>query len=205
MAFAHLHVHTEYSLLDGACRIERLLDTAQEMGYQAVAITDHGNMYGTIDFYKAAKKRGVKPIIGCEVYVAKRTRFDKVHELDSENRHLVLLCENETGYHNLAAMVSMAWTQGFYNRPRVDFELLEQYHQGLIALSACVSGEIPRALLRGEYEEAKAAALRYQGIFGSGNFFLELQDHGLNDEHYVNPGIIRLSEETGMAIWSSIL
>lgn len=200
MAFAHLHVHTEYSLLDGACRIERLLDTAQEMGYQAVAITDHGNMYGTIDFYKAAKKRGVKPIIGCEVYVAKRTRFDKVHELDSENRHLVLLCENETGYHNLAAMVSMAWTQGFYNRPRVDFELLEQYHQGLIALSACVSGEIPRALLRGEYEEAKAAALRYQGIFGSGNFFLELQDHGLNDEHYVNPGIIRLSEETGIPL-----
>ena len=154
MAFVHLHVHTEYSLLDGACRIERLLDKAQALGHEAVAITDHGNMYGVIDFYKAAKQRGVKPIIGCEVYVAKRTRFDKVHELDGENRHLVLLCENDAGYRNLAAMVSMAWTEGFYNRPRVDFALLKQYHEGLIALSACVSGEIPRALLRGDYQGA---------------------------------------------------
>ena len=200
MAFVHLHVHTEYSLLDGACRIERLLDKAQALGHEAVAITDHGNMYGVIDFYKAAKQRGVKPIIGCEVYVAKRTRFDKVHELDGENRHLVLLCENDAGYRNLAAMVSMAWTEGFYNRPRVDFALLKQYHEGLIALSACVSGEIPRALLRGDYQGAKEAALRYREIFGPENFFLELQDHGLSDEKLVNPGLLRLSEETGVPL-----
>ena len=197
MAFVHLHLHTEYSLLDGACRIERLLDHIQEMGQNAVAITDHGCMYGVIDFYKAAKKRGVKPIIGCEVYVAKRTRFDKVHEFDAENRHLVLLCENETGYRNLITMVSKAWTEGFYNKPRVDFELLQQYHEGLIALSACLSGEIPRALARNDYEGAKEAALQYRDIFGEGNFYLELQDHGLDGEHYVNPNIIHLEFEFG--------
>ena len=200
MAFAHLHVHTEYSLLDGACRIERLLDRAQELGQEAVAITDHGNMYGVLDFYKAAKKRGIRPVIGCEVYVAKRTRFDRVQELDRENRHLVLLCENNTGYRNLTALVSKAWIEGFYNRPRVDFELLRQHHEGLIALSACISGEIPRALLRGQYAAAKEAALRYQEIFGPENFFLELQDHGLKDEHYVNPGILKLAEETGRTV-----
>ena len=200
MAFVHLHLHTEYSLLDGACRIERLLDHIQEMGQNAVAITDHGCMYGVIDFYKAAKKRGVKPIIGCEVYVAKRTRFDKVHEFDAENRHLVLLCENETGYRNLITMVSKAWTEGFYNKPRVDFELLQQYHEGLIALSACLSGEIPRALARNDYEGAKEAALQYRDIFGEGNFYLELQDHGLDGEHYVNPNIIRMSRETGIPL-----
>ena len=200
MAFAHLHVHTEYSLLDGACRIERLLDRAQELGQEAVAITDHGNMYGVLDFYKAAKKRGIRPVIGCEVYVAKRTRFDRVQELDRENRHLVLLCENNTGYRNLTALVSKAWIEGFYNRPRVDFELLRQHHEGLIALSACISGEIPRALLRGQYAAAKEAALRYQEIFGPENFFLELQDHGLKDEHYVNPGILKLAEETGIPL-----
>ncbi len=200
MAFAHLHVHTEYSLLDGACRIGKLLDRAAELGQTAVAITDHGNMYGAIDFYKAAKARGIKPILGCEVYVAKRTRFDRIHELDSENRHLVLLCENETGYKNLIAMVSKAWTEGFYNRPRVDFELLEKHHEGLIALSACLAGEIPRALSRGDYAGAKEAALRYRGIFGAGNFFLELQDHGLDEQHYVNPQIIRLAKETGIPL-----
>lgn len=200
MAFAHLHVHTEYSLLDGACRIERLLDRAKELGQDTVAITDHGNMYGAVEFYKAAKKRGIKPVIGCEVYVAKRTRFDKVSELDRENRHLVLLCENQTGYRNLIAMVSKGWIEGFYNRPRIDMELMEQHHEGIIALSACVSGEIPRALLRGDYEEAKEAALRYRDIFGPENFYLELQDHGLNDEHYVNPSIIRISEETGIPL-----
>ncbi len=196
MAFAHLHLHTEYSLLDGACRIELLLDRIQALGQTAVAITDHGCMYGVIEFYKAAKKRGIKPILGCEVYVAKRTRFDRVHELDSENRHLVLLCENETGYRNLIAMVSKSWTEGFYNRPRVDFELLEQHHEGLIALSACLAGEIPRALSRNDYAGAKEAALRYREIFGPENFFLELQDHGLDGQHYVNPQIIRLSRET---------
>ncbi len=200
MAFVHLHLHTEYSLLDGACRIERLLDRAKELGHEAVAITDHGNMYGVIDFYKAAKKRGIKPVIGCEVYVAKRSRLDKVHELDSENRHLVLLCKDETGYRNLTALVSLGWTEGFYSRPRVDFQLLEQYHEGLIALSACVSGEIPRALLRGDYAGAREAALRYRNIFGEENFYLEIQDHGLSDESYVNPSLIRLSEETGIPL-----
>ena len=200
MAFVHLHVHTEYSLLDGACRIERLLDRAKELGQEAVAITDHGNMYGVIDFYKAAKARGVKPIIGCEVYVAKRTRFDKVHELDGENRHLVLLCKDETGYKNLIAMVSKAWTEGFYSKPRVDFELLEQHHEGLIALSACLAGEIPRALSRNDYDGAKEAALRYQEIFGEENFYLELQDHGLDEQHYVNSSIIKLSRETGIPL-----
>ena len=172
MAFAHLHVHTEYSLLDGACRIERLLDTAKALGQQAVAITDHGCMYGVVDFYKAAKKRGIQPILGCEVYVARRTRFDKVHELDGESRHLVLLCENEEGYHNLIALVSKAWVEGFYNKPRVDLELLRQHHQGLIALSACLAGEIPRALSRGDYPGAKEAALQYRDIFGPGEFLL---------------------------------
>ena len=200
MSFVHLHVHTEYSLLDGACRIGQLMDRVKALGQEAVAITDHGCMYGVIEFYKAAKKAGIKPIIGCEVYVAKRTRLDKVHELDGENRHLVLLCENETGYRNLTALVSKAWTEGFYNRPRVDFQLLEEHHEGLIALSACVSGEVPRALLRGDYEGAKAAALNYQRIFGEGNFYLELQDHGLDNEHYVNPNLIRMSRETGIPL-----
>lgn len=200
MAFAHLHLHTEYSLLDGACRIERLLDKVQELGQTSVAITDHGCMYGVIEFYKAAKKRGIKPVLGCEVYVAKRTRFDRVHELDSENRHLVLLCENEAGYRNLIAMVSKSWTEGFYNRPRVDFELLEQHHEGLIALSACLAGEIPKALSRNDYAGAKEAALRYREIFGPENFFLEIQDHGLENQHYVNPQIIRLSKETGIPL-----
>ncbi|MEG1427754.1 MAG: DNA polymerase III subunit alpha, partial [Oscillospiraceae bacterium] len=200
MAFAHLHLHTEYSLLDGACRIEKMLDRAKELGQTSVAMTDHGVMYGTIDFYKAAKKRGIKPIVGCEVYVAKRTRFDRVHGLDRENRHLVLLCENEIGYKNLIAMVSKGWTEGFYNRPRVDFELLEKHHQGLIALSACLAGEIPRALEVNDYEAAKTAALRYQNIFGEKNFYLELQDHGLREQKHVNPQIVRLSRETGIPL-----
>lgn len=198
--FAHLHLHSEYSLLDGACRINQMLDTAAARGDSAVAITDHGVMYGAVDFYKAAKKRGIKPIIGCEVYVAQRTRFDKVHELDAENRHLVLLCENNTGYQNLIALVSKAWTEGFYSKPRVDFELLEEHHEGLIALSACLAGEIPRALTANDYEGAKRAALRYNNIFGQGNFYLELQDHGLREQKRVNPSIIRLAGETGIPL-----
>lgn len=198
--FVHLHVHSEYSLLDGACRINRLVDTAASRGDKAVAITDHGVMYGAVDFYKAAKKRSIKPIIGCEVYVAQRTRFDKVHGLDSENRHLVLLCENNQGYQNLIAMVSKSWTEGFYSKPRVDFELLRKYHSGLIALSACLAGEIPRALSAGDYDGAKAAAVRYDGIFGRGNFYLELQDHGLREQKLINPMIIKLSEETGIPL-----
>ncbi len=200
MAFAHLHVHTEYSLLDGACRMERMLDRAKELGQTAVAITDHGVMYGVVDFYKAAKKRGIKPIIGCEVYVAKRTRFDKVHEFDRENRHLVLLCKNETGYKNLLQLVSSAWTQGFYNSPRIDFDLLKEHSEGLIALSACLAGEIPRALMRNDYEEAKRVALRYKELFGEGNYYLELQDHGLLEQKRVNPQIIKLSQETGIPL-----
>lgn len=200
MAFTHLHVHTEYSLLDGACRIEQMLDSAKEQGFTSVAMTDHGVMYGAIDFYKAAKKRGIKPIIGCEVYVAKRTRFDRVHELDRENRHLVLLCKNEIGYRNLIAMVSSAFVEGFYNNPRVDFELLKKHSEGLIALSACLAGEIPRALKAGDYAGAKEAALRYREIFGPDNFYLELQDHGIQEQKYVNPQIIRLSRETGIPL-----
>ena len=198
--FVHLHLHSEYSLLDGACRINQLVETAAARGDTAVAVTDHGVMYGAVDFYKAAKKQGVKPIIGCEVYVAQRTRFDKVHELDGENRHLVLLCENNTGYQNLIAMVSKAWTEGFYSKPRVDFDLLEKHHEGLIALSACLAGEIPRALNANDYQGAKEAALRYNEIFGQGNFYLELQDHGIPEQKRINPSIIRLSQETGIPL-----
>ena len=200
MGFVHLHVHTEFSLLDGACRIRDLIPRVQALGQSAVAITDHGNMYGVIDFYKAAKAAGVKPIIGCEVYVAPRTRFDKVHALDRESYHLVLLCENETGYHNLCYMVSQAYVEGFYNRPRVDLELLRSHHEGLIALSACLAGRIPQCILHDDYEAAKASALEYAAIFGEGNFFLELQDHGLAEQRAVNPQILRLARETGLPL-----
>ncbi len=198
--FVHLHLHTEYSLLDGACRIQQLLDLAAARGDTAVAITDHGVMYGAVQFYKEAKKRGIRPIVGCEVYVAQRTRFDKTNELDSESRHLVLLCENQQGYENLIRMVSASWTEGFYRKPRVDFELLEKYHQGLIALSACLAGEVPRALTAGDYQEAKKAALRYASLFGPDHFYLELQDHGLPEQKRINPQIIRLSQETGIPL-----
>ena len=187
MAFVHLHVHSEYSLLDGACRLPGLVQRAAALGQEAVAVTDHGVMYGLVDFYKEAKKAGIKPILGCEAYVAARTRFDKVHGTDSENAHLVLLCENETGYHNLVKMISAAWTEGFYGRPRVDRELLREYHEGLIALSACLAGEIPRALTQGDYDRAKRIALEYRDIFGPENFFLELQDHGLEEQRAIRP------------------
>ena len=178
MSFVHLHVHTEYSLLDGACRIRDLPRIVKSMGQTACAITDHGVMYGAIDFYRACKAEGIKPIIGCEVYVAPqgRTRFDKIHEFDAESRHLVLLCENAEGYRNLSYMVSMAWTEGFYNRPRVDQELLRRHSGGLIALSACLAGEIPRRLRNGEYENAKNYALELSEIFGPDRFYLELQE-----------------------------
>ncbi len=198
--FAHLHLHTEYSLLDGACRISRLMETVSKLGQTAVAITDHGVMYGVVDFYKEAKKHGIKPIIGCEVYVARRSRFDKVHELDRSPYHLVLLCENDTGYQNLAALVSKAWTEGFYSKPRVDLELLREHHEGLIALSACLAGAVPRAVSQGDSQEAKRLALEYQEIFGEGNFFLELQDHGIEQQAAVNRELIRLSEETGIPL-----
>ena len=200
MGFVHLHVHTEYSLLDGACRIRDLPGIVKAMGQTACAVTDHGVMYGAVDFYRACKAEGVKPIIGCEVYVTPqgRTRFDKVHELDAESRHLVLLCENEEGYRNLSYLVSMGWTEGFYIKPRIDLELLRQYSGGLIALSACLAGEIPRRLRNGEYENAKAYALELSHIFGPDRFYLELQDHGIRDQAIVNQGILRIHRETGL-------
>ena len=200
MSFAHLHLHTEYSLLDGACRINDLVKRVKELGQNAVAITDHGVMYGVINFYKACKREGIKPIIGCEVYVSQRKHTDKVSEFDRENRHLVLLCENETGYRNLMKLDSLAWTEGYYYKPRVDIEILEKYHEGLIALSACLAGEIPRALVRNNYDEAKKSALRYKEIFGENHFFLELQNHGIDEEERINPYIIRLSEECNIPL-----
>ena len=193
--FTHLHLHTEYSLLDGACRIDRLFDRLRELGQTAVAITDHGVMYGAVEFYKAAKQAGIKPIIGCEVYVAPRTRFDKVHRIDSSNYHLVLLCENETGYKNLIKLVSAGFVDGFYGKPRVDHDLLREYHEGLIALSACLAGEIPQALMAGDWDRARETALFYKELFGSEHYYIELQDHGLPEQREVLPQLIRLARE----------
>ncbi len=200
MSFTHLHLHTEYSLLDGACRINSLMDRVKELGQTSVAITDHGVMYGVVDFYKAAKEKGVKPIIGCECYVAQRTRHDKVHGLDNQRYHLVLLCKNNIGYQNLIAMVSKAWTEGFYTKPRIDRELLEKHHEGLIALSGCLAGEIPQALMRGDYDAAKQVALFYLNLFGEGNYYLEIQNHGLREQMEIIPDLIRLSRETGIPL-----
>lgn len=200
MSFCHLHVHTEYSLLDGVCRIDKLAQRLRELGQSAIAITDHGNMYGVIDFYRACKKAEIKPIIGCEVYVAPRTRFDKEHGLDSESRHLVLLCENEKGYQNLSYMVSMAYVEGFYMKPRVDMDLLRAHSEGLIALSACLAGELPRRLRAGDYEGAKAHALEMAAIFGPDHYYLELQDHGIPAQKQVAADLIRLHEETGLPL-----
>lgn len=195
MSFTHLHVHSEYSLLDGACRIEPMLDKIQSMGQTSVAITDHGVMYGVIDFYKAAHKRGIKPVIGCEVYVAPRSRFDKVHGIDSERYHLVLLCKNNEGYKNLIRLVSEGWVNGFYTKPRVDKDLLEEHHEGLIALSGCLAGEVSRALQNGDYEEAKRVAQWYSSVFGNENYYLEIQNHNLDEQLRINPDLIRLSKE----------
>ena len=202
MSFAHLHVHTEYSLLDGSNKIKECIARVKELGMDSVAITDHGVMYGVIDFYRAAKAAGIRPILGCEVYVAPGSRFDKETGGDREERyyHLVLLAENDLGYHNLMKIVSRGFTEGYYYRPRVDREILEQYHEGIIALSACLAGEVQRNILRGMYEEGKAAALRYQEIFGEGNFFLELQDHGMPEQKLVNQGLVRMSKETGIEL-----
>lgn len=198
--FVHLHVHSEYSLLDGACRIKGLIGKAKELGHHAVAITDHGVMFGIIDFYKEAKKNGIKPIIGCEVYVAKRSRFDKVKEFDSSIYHLVLLCKNNTGYKNLMKIVSSGFTEGFYKKPRIDEELLRAHSEGLIGLSACLAGKVPRAILNNDYDAAKDIALKYNEIFGAGNFFLELQDHGIPEQKKVNTYLIELSRETGIPL-----
>ena len=202
MSFVHLHVHTEYSLLDGFCKISGLARRVKELGQTAVAVTDHGVMYGAIDFYRACKAEGVKPIIGCEVYVTPqdRTRFDRVHELDAESRHLVLLCRNEEGYKNLSFMVSKGFVEGFYVKPRIDMTLLREHSGGLIALSACLAGEIPKRLVNGDYEGAKAYALEMREIFGQDGFYLELQDHGIRNQAIVNESLLRLHEETGIPL-----
>ena len=199
MSFAHLHLHTEYSLLDGACRIKKLIPRVKELGQTAVAITDHGAMYGVIDFYREANKYGIKPVIGCEVYVANRSRFSKEHLMDW-SYHLVLLCENNIGYKNLIKLVSAGFTEGFYKKPRVDKELLKKHHEGLIALSACLAGEIPRNLTQNDYETAKKVALEYRDIFGENNYFIEIQDHGLADQKRILPNLIKLSKETGIPL-----
>ena len=199
MAFTHLHVHTEYSLLDGSSKIKELTARAKELGMDSLAITDHGVMYGVIDFYRAAREAGIKPVIGCEVYVAPNSRFDR-ETVSGEDRyyHLILLAENNQGYENLMKIVSKGFVDGFYYKPRVDYEVLEQYHEGIIALSACLAGEVPRYLARGLYQEGKEAALRYEKIFGKGNFFLELQDHGIPEQKSVNQALLRLSQELGI-------
>ena len=198
--FVHLHLHSEYSLLDGACRIDRLFARLKELGQTSVAITDHGAMYGVVEFYKAAQKAGIHPIIGCEVYVAPRGRTDRVYELDRESGHLVLLCENQKGYENLCALVSLGYTEGFYGRPRVDEELLRMHAEGLIALSACLAGMIPRAILQQNTAEARRKAETYRDIFGENNFFLEVQDHGIADQKRVNLGLFKLAEELSIPL-----
>ncbi|MDY6041442.1 MAG: DNA polymerase III subunit alpha [Candidatus Faecousia sp.] len=200
MSFVHLHVHTEYSLLDGACRIDQIMERVKELGQSAIAITDHGVMYGCIDFYKAAKAAGIKPIIGCEVYVARRGMDDRIHGIDNDPYHLVLLCENRKGYENLCYLVSQAFIHGFYGKPRVDLNLLREYHEGLIATSACLAGAVPQYLMSEDYEAAKAYALQLSGIFGPEHFYLELQDHGIDEQLAVNQGILRLARETGLPL-----
>ena len=201
MNFTHLHVHSEYSLLDGSSKIGELIARTKELGMDSIAITDHGVMYGVIDFYRAAKDAGVRPIIGCEVYVAPGSRFDRESSQGEERyNHLVLLAENDTGYKNLMKIVSKGFTEGFYYKPRVDYEVLRSCHEGIIALSACLAGAVPAKLIKGSYEEAKEEALKLQGIFGKGNFFLELQDHGLSPQQTVNQGLLRMHEDTGIEL-----
>ena len=200
MGFTHLHVHTEYSLLDGCCRIKQLIDHAAHLGQTALAITDHGVMYGVIDFYKYAIEKGIKPIIGCEVYVAPKSRFDKQKDPFGNYSHLVLLCENNVGYSNLIKLVSAGFTEGFYSKPRVDRELLEKYSEGLICLSACLAGEIPKLIMCGEYEKAKETAIWYENTFGKGNYYLEMQNHGIAEQEKVNTALRRISGETGIPL-----
>ena len=201
MAFAHLHVHTEYSLLDGSNKITEYVSRVKELGMTAAAITDHGVMYGVIDFYKAAKKEGINPVIGCEVYVAPGSRHDReASHGDDRYYHLILLAENNTGYANLMKIVSRSFTEGFYYKPRVDLDLLREFHEGIIASSACLAGEVAREILRQNPEGAREAAKRYLEIFGEGNFFLELQDHGYPDQQTVNAELLRMSRELGIPL-----
>ena len=201
MAFTHLHVHTEFSLLDGSCKIREIVKRAKELGMDSLAITDHGVMYGVIDFYRAAIDEGIRPIIGCEVYVSPGSRFDKEANVnDDRYYHLVLLAENNAGYHNLMKIVSKGFTEGFYYKPRIDYEVLREYSEGIIALSACLAGEVQRQLAKNDYEGAKKSALMYQDIFGKGNYFLELQDHGIDTQRLVNTGLMRMSKELGIEL-----
>ena len=199
MAFTHLHVHTEYSLLDGSCKIKELIKTAKSMGMQHLAITDHGVMYGVIEFYKTALAEGIHPIIGCEVYVAPDSRFDREPgESDERYHHLILLAENNTGYRNLVKLVSKGFTDGYYYRPRIDKELLQEYHEGLICLSACLAGSLPRLLARGFYDQGREEAKWFLDLFGPEHYYLELQDHGIPEQRLVNQQLMRLHEELGI-------
>ena len=201
MSFVHLHTHTEYSLLDGSNKINEYVRYVKSLGMNAAAITDHGVMYGVIDFYRAAIKEGIKPIIGCEIYVAPNSRFDR--ELTGgEDRyyHLILLAENNRGYHNLMKIVSAGFTEGYYYKPRVDMEVLRKYHEGIIASSACLAGEVARYIQKNMYEQAKEAAAKYLDCFGDGNYFLELQDHGIPEQKLVNQGLLRISKELGIPL-----
>ena len=200
MGFAHLHTHTEYSLLDGAQSIKTLVARVKELGMDSCAITDHGNMYGVVDFYREAKAQGIHPVIGCEVYMAPGSRFDKSMSSGDKYYHLILLCENMTGYKNLIKLVSAGFLEGFYYKPRIDFELLAEHSEGLIALSACLAGEIPRALLADDYEGAKKIAEKYIEVFGRDNYFIEIQDHGLADQKRTNPQLIKLARELGVGL-----
>ncbi|MBR5945354.1 MAG: PHP domain-containing protein, partial [Lachnospiraceae bacterium] len=201
MAFTHLHVHTEFSLLDGSNKIKEYVKRVKELGMDSAAITDHGVMYGVIDFYRAAREEGIKPILGCEVYVAPNSRFDKeVTGGEERYHHLVLLAENNVGYANLCKIVSRGFTEGYYYRPRVDFEVLNEFHEGIIALSACLAGEVPRLIQKGLIDEAKKCALKYRDCFGEGNYFLELQDHGIPEQRSVNSVLLSMSKELGIEL-----
>ena len=200
MAFAHLHTHTAYSLLDGEGTIPKILDRAKELGQTAMAITDHGNMYGVIEFYEYARQIGIKPVLGCEVYVAPRTRFDKTHEYDAQSSHLILLAENDTGYKNLMFLVSAGFTEGFYYKPRIDMALLREHSEGLIALSACMFGVLSRQILDNNYAEAKRRAEEFLSIFGREHYFIELQDHGLPVQQRLNRELVALARELDIAV-----
>lgn len=200
MDFCHLHTHTEYSLLDGEASIKKLIARVKELGMTSCAITDHGSMYGVVDFYREAKAQGIHPVIGCEVYMAPRSRFEKVHDIDNKTSHLILLAQNQTGYKNLIKMVSSGYIDGFYYKPRIDFELLKEHSEGIIALSACLAGEVPKAILNGNYDEAKSIVQKYVNVLGKDNYFLEIQDHGIAEQKRIIPEIIRLSQETGVGV-----
>ena len=199
MGFVHLHVHTEYSLLDGACRVKELARRAKELGQTALAVTDHGVMYGAVSFYRACLAEGIRPIIGCEVYVAPRSRFDREHGIDNEYSHLILLCKNDVGYRNLCYLVSCGFTDGFYIKPRIDWALLHEHAEGLICLSGCLAGYLSRHIVADDYEGAKKKALELRDLFGE-DFFLEIQDHGIPDERKAALGLRRLSRETGIPL-----